>query len=137
VNSRESEKSFQSLSLSFKVTTFCDFKVFGKDLPASAVSAGCHLVHRHFVLRHFESRGHIFSHVRPFYEQAVSNLDKSMHRSLWVWVTHSSFIEGSHMTKNTATDILFCDILSTDVLFLRHFVLRHSILRHLVHRHFA
>jgi hypothetical protein len=31
-----------------------------------------------------QTRGHIFSHVRPFYEQAVSNLDRSMHRSLWV-----------------------------------------------------
>ncbi len=31
-----------------------------------------------------EGRGRIFSHVRPFYEQAVSNLDRSMHRSLWV-----------------------------------------------------
>ncbi len=27
---------------------------------------------------------HIFSCVRPFYEQAVSDLDRSMHRSLWV-----------------------------------------------------
>ena len=27
--------------------------------------------------------GHIFGHVRPFYEQAVSDLDRSMHRSLW------------------------------------------------------
>ncbi len=26
-----------------------------------------------------------------------------MHRSLWVQVAHSSFIKGSHMTKNTAT----------------------------------
>jgi hypothetical protein len=30
------------------------------------------------------SRGHIFSRVGSFYEQAVSDLDKSMHRSLWV-----------------------------------------------------
>ncbi len=29
-------------------------------------------------------RGRIFSHVQPFYELAVSNLDRSMHRSLWV-----------------------------------------------------
>ncbi len=48
------------------------------------------------------SRGCIFSHVRPFYERAVSNLDRSMHRSLRVLITHSSFIEGSHTTKNTA-----------------------------------
>jgi hypothetical protein len=32
----------------------------------------------------------------------VSDLDRSMHMSLWVWVAHSSFIEGSHTTKNTA-----------------------------------
>jgi hypothetical protein len=35
------------------------------------------------VLSHI-ARGRIFSHGRPFYEQAVSNLDRSMHRSLWV-----------------------------------------------------
>jgi hypothetical protein len=29
-------------------------------------------------------RGHIFSRVCPFYERAVSDLDRSMHRSLWV-----------------------------------------------------
>ncbi len=45
-------------------------------------------------------RSHIFSCVRSSYEQPVSDLDRSMHRSLWVWVTHSSFIEGSHTTKN-------------------------------------
>ncbi len=33
----------------------------------------------------------------------MSDLDRSMHRSLWVWVAHSSFIEGSHTTKNTAS----------------------------------
>ena len=32
----------------------------------------------------FVARGHIFSHVRPFYERPVSDLDRSMHRSLWV-----------------------------------------------------
>ncbi len=41
----------------------------------------------------------IFSRVRPINEQAVSNLDTSMHRSPWVQVTHSSFIERSHTTK--------------------------------------
>jgi hypothetical protein len=41
--------------------------------------------------------------VQPFYEQAVSNLDRSMHRSLWVQGTHRSFIEGFIMTKNTAS----------------------------------
>jgi hypothetical protein len=44
-------------------------------------------------------RGHIFSCVQPFYERAVSDLKRSLQRSLWVWVTHSSFLEGSHMTK--------------------------------------
>ncbi len=52
------------------------------------------------------STGHFFSHVRPFYEQAVSDLDRSMHRSQLVKVTHSSFIEGSHMIKNTTSEIL-------------------------------
>ncbi len=33
----------------------------------------------------------------------MSDLDRSMHISLWVQVAHSSFIEGSHMTKNTAS----------------------------------
>ncbi len=47
--------------------------------------------------------GSIFSHVRPFFERAVSDLDRSMHISLWISVTPSSFIEGSHMTKNTAS----------------------------------
>ncbi len=49
------------------------------------------------------ARGRNFSHVRPFDERAVSDLDRSMHRSLWALVTHSSFIEGSHTTKNTAS----------------------------------
>ena len=44
----------------------------------------------------------IFSHVRPFHEQAVSNLDRFMHRSLWAKVAHSSFTEGLHTTKKTA-----------------------------------
>jgi hypothetical protein len=48
------------------------------------------------------TRGHISSRVRPFYERAVSDLDpyRSMIRP--VYVAHSLFIEGSHMTKNTA-----------------------------------
>jgi hypothetical protein len=29
-------------------------------------------------------RGRIFSHVRPLYEQAVGDLDRPMHSSLWV-----------------------------------------------------
>ncbi len=51
------------------------------------------------------TRGHIFSCVQPFYEQAVSDLDRSTHRSLWVQVAHNSFIEGSHMTKNTLNSV--------------------------------
>ncbi len=47
--------------------------------------------------------GSIFSHVRPSYEWAVSDKDRSMHISLWVQVAHSSFIEGSHTTKNAAS----------------------------------
>ncbi len=31
-----------------------------------------------------ETRGRIFSHVRPSCERAVSDLDRSMHISLWV-----------------------------------------------------
>ncbi len=47
--------------------------------------------------------GHISSRVRPFYERAVSDLDpyRSMIRP--VFVAHSSFIEGSHTTKNKAS----------------------------------
>ncbi len=51
------------------------------------------------------SRGCIFSHVRPFYERAVSDLDRSMYRSLWIYVAHSSFTEGSHTTKNMASGL--------------------------------
>jgi hypothetical protein len=50
------------------------------------------------------TRDCIFSHLRPSYEQAVSDQDRSMHISPWVQVAHSSFIEGSHTTKNTASD---------------------------------
>ncbi len=49
------------------------------------------------------SKNGIFGRVRPLYERAVSNQDRSMHRSLWVYVAHSLFIEGSHKTKNTAS----------------------------------
>jgi hypothetical protein len=53
----------------------------------------------------FQSSEAVFLVVRkqPFYERAVSYLDRSMHRSLWVYVTHNSFIEGSHTTKNMAS----------------------------------
>ncbi len=33
----------------------------------------------------------------------MRDLDRSMHRSLYVYVAHSSFIEGSHTTKNTTS----------------------------------
>ncbi len=43
---------------------------------------------KHFISLFSETenaaRGRIFSHVRPFYERAVSHLDRSMNRSLWV-----------------------------------------------------
>ncbi len=54
-------------------------------------------------LDRLQCRGHIFSHVQPFYERAVSDLDpqRSMHRPFQVAL--SSFIEGSHTTKNTAS----------------------------------
>ncbi len=53
-----------------------------------------------------EARGCIFSRVRPFYGQAVSNQHpyRSMHRPFYV--AHRLFIEGSHMTKNTASRAL-------------------------------
>jgi hypothetical protein len=50
-------------------------------------------------------RGRIFSCLQPSYEQAVSNLDRSMNISLWVSVAHSAFTEGSHMTKNMASGL--------------------------------
>jgi hypothetical protein len=56
------------------------------------------------------TRGRIFSHVRPFYERVVSNLDRPMHRSQWVLVAHSSFIEGSHATKNTSSGVYVINI---------------------------
>jgi len=37
-------------------------------------------MNRYLVVRF---RGRIFSRVRPFYEQAMCDLDRSMHRSLW------------------------------------------------------
>jgi hypothetical protein len=52
------------------------------------------------------NRGHIFSCVWPFYEWAVSDMDRSMHRSLLVLVAHNLFVEGSHIPKNTASEQL-------------------------------
>ncbi len=45
--------------------------------------------------------------MQPFCEWAVSDLDpqRSMHRP--IKVAHSSFVEESHMTKNTASDYIF------------------------------
>ncbi len=62
------------------------------------------------------TRGCSFSHVRPFYERAESNLNpcRSMHKS--VQVAHSSFIEGSHTTKNTASVFV--------IIFLKHNLFR-------------
>ncbi len=48
----------------------------------------------------------IFSCVRPVYEWAVSDLDRPMHWSLWALVAHSSYTEGSHTTKNTASEFI-------------------------------
>ncbi len=52
------------------------------------------------------SRGHIFSCVRPFCERAVSDLDPQRYIHRPVQVAHSSFIGGSHTTKNTDSDHL-------------------------------
>ncbi len=68
-----------------------------------AINSQCH---KTFFSNHCSRkirRGYIFSCVRPLYEQAVSDKDRSMHRSLWAQVAHSLFIEGSHVTKNTAS----------------------------------
>jgi hypothetical protein len=53
----------------------------------------------HRIMFRNNPRGRIFSHVQPSYERAVSDLDKSMNISLWVYVAHSSFTEGSHTNK--------------------------------------
>ncbi len=45
----------------------------------------------------------IFSRVRPFYERAVSNLDPLRYMHGPVYVAHTSFIGGSHTTKNKAS----------------------------------
>ncbi len=50
-----------------------------------------------------KNRGCIFSHVRLFYEQAVSNLGRLRSMHIPVYVAHSSFIEGLHTTKNKAS----------------------------------
>jgi hypothetical protein len=50
------------------------------------------------------TRGRIFSRERPFYERAVSDLDPERYMHRPVKVTHRSFIEGSHTTKNMASE---------------------------------
>ncbi len=67
---------------------------------------------------HLKYRGCIFSHVRPFYERAVSDLGRPMHRSLWVYVAHNSVIEVSHATKNMASGVTHDDCHMTIVIFL-------------------
>ncbi len=62
------------------------------------------------------SWGRIFSCVQTPYERAVSELDRSIHTSLWASVAHNSFIEGSHTNKNTASESI--------VLPLRHINLK-------------
>jgi hypothetical protein len=47
----------------------------------------------------------------------VSDLDRAMHRSLWVLVAHISFIEGSHTTKNTAS-VLFIKSINDEKSFI-------------------
>ncbi len=49
------------------------------------------------------NRGRIFSCERPFYERAVSDLDPQRYMHRPVKVAHSSFIDWSHTTKNTAS----------------------------------
>jgi len=48
--------------------------------------------------------------VQPFYEGAVSDLDRSMHRSLWVYFAHGSLIEGSDMTKNMVSGLITVNV---------------------------
>ncbi len=47
-------------------------------------NADCYMTPKLLTANAADFIGHIFSHVRPFYELAVSNLDRSIHRSLWV-----------------------------------------------------
>ncbi len=51
-----------------------------------------------------EPRGCIFCCVRPFCERAVSDLNPVRYIHRPVQVAHSSFIEGSLTTKNTASE---------------------------------
>ncbi len=57
-----------------------------------------------YTLHSKHSRGCIFSHEQPFYEQAVSDPDPQESMPRPVQVTHSSFIEALHRTKNKALD---------------------------------
>ncbi len=66
-----------------------------------------------------EPRGCIFSHVWPFYEPAVSSPDPQRSMQRPVLLAHSSFIEGSRMTKNmaagtfTLSSIIYLNLLSS------------------------
>jgi len=68
--------SYQTYILLVFKTTYCYVEVDCTDSFPS-VSIPCTILA-------FRFRGRIFSRVQPFYEQAVSNLDRPMHRSLWV-----------------------------------------------------
>ncbi len=48
--------------------------------------------------------------MQPFYEQVLSDLDAKRSMQRPVYVAHSSFIEGSHMTNNTDSEVI--DIVS-------------------------
>jgi hypothetical protein len=61
-----------------------------------------------FLLSSNRLKGHLSCQRPYFYERAVSDLDRSINISLWVKVVHSSFTEGSHMTKNTASELVNC-----------------------------
>ncbi len=77
MESYEENKAFELQPLMFWFVQKLVVYFFG----APYVALGTHLVSK---LLGCVARVRIFSHVRPFYERAVSNLDRFMHRSLWV-----------------------------------------------------
>jgi hypothetical protein len=72
-------------------------------IPPPYMKCLCFGYYHLVVISDYNYWGCIFSHVWPFYEQAVSDLDPKRSMNRPVWVTHRSFIEGSHTTKNTAS----------------------------------
>ncbi len=52
----------------------------------------------------------------------MSDLDRSMHRSLLVKVAHSSFMEGSHTTKNTPLEPVLVIAFTHFLCKLNHFM---------------